>query len=70
MFWFDDWEDIWEDILEGYGIDPDWAFEEDERRKRVEMGTTSAHEVQRPIQSANDILQVQHRRPFKADPEA
>ncbi|KAI1874007.1 uncharacterized protein JN550_002586 [Neoarthrinium moseri] len=70
MFRFDDWGDIWEEFLESLGINVEWAFEEDERRKRVKMGTTSAHEVQRPIQSAQDILQVQHRRPFKADPEA
>ncbi|KAK9774005.1 hypothetical protein SCAR479_09345 [Seiridium cardinale] len=67
MFLFNDWKDIWENILSDHGIDPDWALGENEKRKRIAMGQTSAHDIQTPLQTASDVLQVQHRRAFKAD---
>ncbi|KAK9420147.1 hypothetical protein SUNI508_06675 [Seiridium unicorne] len=66
MFLFNDWKDIWENILSDHGIDPDWALGENEKRKRIAMGQTSAHDIQTPLQTASDVLQVQHRRAFKA----
>lgn len=44
-FWDYDWEGIWDQILEEHGFDPEWVIDEDERRKRVVTGETSAHEV-------------------------
>lgn len=44
-FWDYDWEGIWDQILEEHGFDPEWVMDEDERRKRVVTGETSAHEV-------------------------
>ncbi|KAK6068481.1 hypothetical protein SCUP234_11151 [Seiridium cupressi] len=67
MFLFNDWKDIWENILSDHGIDPDWALGEKEKRKGIAMGQTSAHDIQTPLQTASDVLQVQHRRAFKAD---
>jgi hypothetical protein len=66
QFWYYDWEDVWEQILEEHGIDPEWAFEEDKRRKRVVLGDSSAHEVRVGVDAA-EILQVQRRRVFEAD---
>jgi hypothetical protein len=66
--WFNfyDYEDIWEQILEEQGIDPDWAWDEKERRKRVMTGATSARDIDTPVQNASDILQVKRRQPFEA----
>lgn len=44
-FWDGGWEGIWDQILEEHGFDPEWVIDEDERRKRVVTGETSAHEV-------------------------
>jgi hypothetical protein len=65
-FYISGWEHIWKQILEEHGIGPDWAFEEDERRKRVVVGDTSAHEVSVGFDTF-EILQVQRRRAFEAD---
>ncbi|KAH6652789.1 hypothetical protein BKA67DRAFT_677958 [Truncatella angustata] len=64
IFWYTDWEDVWEGILEDHGIDPSWACEENERRKRVVLGQTSAHDVASPTQSAADIVQVKRRQTY------
>lgn len=61
------WADIWVKILEEHGIDPNWALHEDERRKRVILGETSAHDIDKPVQNVTDILQVKRRRTFEAN---
>ncbi|KAI1768090.1 hypothetical protein GGR53DRAFT_518105 [Hypoxylon sp. FL1150] len=45
LFYDTPWEHIWWEILEEHGFDVDWVYNEDERRKRVVTGDTSAHEV-------------------------
>ncbi|KAI0134266.1 hypothetical protein BJ170DRAFT_679169 [Xylariales sp. AK1849] len=62
-FVYYDWVDIWEEILEELGIDPDWASKENERRKRVVLAETSAHEVSVGVDTS-DILQVQRRKVY------
>ncbi|KAI1771882.1 hypothetical protein F4818DRAFT_193428 [Hypoxylon cercidicola] len=44
-FYHTPWQHIWEEILEEHGFDVRWVYDEDERRKRVITGETSAHEV-------------------------
>ncbi|KAI1084220.1 hypothetical protein F5B20DRAFT_524057 [Whalleya microplaca] len=39
------WEEEWKCLVEGQLIDWEWAVAENERRKRVVLGKTSAHEV-------------------------
>ncbi|KAI0009583.1 hypothetical protein F4779DRAFT_581650 [Xylariaceae sp. FL0662B] len=39
------WVDIWSHLMSVNDIDWRWAWREDERRKRVTLGKTSAHEI-------------------------
>ncbi|KAI0135258.1 hypothetical protein F4814DRAFT_15683 [Daldinia grandis] len=54
-------EDIWDDILEDCGFDVDWVYEENERRKRVVLGESSAHDIS-VGPGTSRILDVRHRR--------
>ncbi|KAI2632435.1 hypothetical protein GGR54DRAFT_583445 [Hypoxylon sp. NC1633] len=61
MFRDEHHKEIWDEILESSGLDPDWVREEDERRKRVVTGGTTAHEVSVGTDAAQ-VLDVQRRR--------
>ncbi|KAI0910692.1 hypothetical protein F4823DRAFT_360034 [Ustulina deusta] len=61
-------EELWHQILEDNGIDPGWARGEDERRKRVATGDTSAHEVSIGI-DVSKITEVTKRKAFVSGEE-
>jgi hypothetical protein len=54
-----------DDILVEHGIDPEWALAENERRKRVVTGDTSAHEVNIGV-DVSKIQEVTKRRAFRS----
>ncbi|KAI1381484.1 hypothetical protein F4677DRAFT_452350 [Hypoxylon crocopeplum] len=57
-------EDVWVDILEGNGFDSHWViYEEDQRRKRVVTGETSAHEITLGV-DMTEALEVKRRRGY------
>ncbi|KAI1425840.1 hypothetical protein F5Y12DRAFT_322043 [Xylaria sp. FL1777] len=62
-FEFVGYRSLWDQILEEHGIDPDWAWHESERRKRVVTGDTSAHEVSIGV-DVSQITNVTKRKAF------
>ena len=62
-------EEIWDEILEEHGFDPNWALEENKRRKNVACGKATGHdaETQTP---ASQALEVKRRRAYAADDDA
>ncbi|KAI0977070.1 hypothetical protein F4678DRAFT_411674 [Xylaria arbuscula] len=62
------YEELWRQILAENGIDPDWAREENERRKRVVIGETSAHEVSVGV-DVSKITEVTRRKAFTSGEE-
>ncbi|RYP50297.1 hypothetical protein DL768_004150 [Monosporascus sp. mg162] len=62
-FHFYEQKDIWVQIMEENGFDPDWVREENERRKRVVTGETSAHDVKFGVDSA-EVQQMKRRRAY------
>ncbi|RYP63429.1 hypothetical protein DL771_009282 [Monosporascus sp. 5C6A] len=65
-FWGYYLEGVWDEILEEHGFDPSWVREEDERRKRVVTGETSAHEVKVGVDTA-EVQQVKRRRVYERE---
>ncbi|XXH00484.1 hypothetical protein Hte_006830 [Hypoxylon texense] len=63
MFRNGSWEHIWAEILEEHGFNADWVYKENERRKRVGAGDTSAHEVSVRI-DASAVRDVRRRRGY------
>ncbi|RYP74092.1 hypothetical protein DL769_004109 [Monosporascus sp. CRB-8-3] len=66
MFRYFGWKDLWDEILEEHGFDPDWVWEENERRKRVVLGETSAHEVKVGVDTT-EVQQVKRRRAYECE---
>ncbi|KAI1305729.1 hypothetical protein F5Y03DRAFT_355670 [Xylaria venustula] len=62
------YEELWRQILAENGIDSDWAREEDERRRRVVTGETSAHEVSVGV-DVSQITKVTKRKAFTSGEE-
>ncbi|RYP34314.1 hypothetical protein DL767_004308 [Monosporascus sp. MG133] len=59
-------KDVWDQILEEHGFDPAWAREENERRKRMVTGETSAHEVKVRVDTA-EVQQMKRRRAYERE---
>ncbi|KAI1352142.1 hypothetical protein F5Y01DRAFT_100486 [Xylaria sp. FL0043] len=57
------YEGLWNQLLEEHGIDPGWARNENERRKRMGTGDTSALDVSIKV-DASKIMEVTKRKPF------
>ncbi|OTA91945.1 hypothetical protein M434DRAFT_32217 [Hypoxylon sp. CO27-5] len=63
-WYISNWQYIWEEILKEHGFDVDWVYKEDERRKRVVTGETSAHEVSVGVDGSN-IRDARRRRGYE-----
>ncbi|KAI8627640.1 hypothetical protein F5Y19DRAFT_440645 [Xylariaceae sp. FL1651] len=59
---------VWEGILEEHNIDPAWALEENERRRRAVAGNTSAHEIS-VVVDVSTIQEVTRRKAYKSTEE-
>ncbi|KAI0380861.1 hypothetical protein F5Y04DRAFT_281536 [Hypomontagnella monticulosa] len=58
------WQRIWEEILEEHGFDVEWVYEEDDRRKFVVTGETSAPEVDIEV-DASEAVEMKRRRGYR-----
>ncbi|KAI1391382.1 uncharacterized protein F4822DRAFT_184294 [Hypoxylon trugodes] len=62
-FYFSNWRSIWEGILEDHGFDLDWVYEEDDRRKRMSTGESSAHQIGTEVDAFRGI-EIRQRRGY------
>ncbi|KAI0805758.1 hypothetical protein GGR55DRAFT_697569 [Xylaria sp. FL0064] len=60
------YEELWNQLLEEQGTDPGWAWNENERRKRMATGDTSALDVSIKV-NASKIMEVTRRKPFVSE---
>ncbi|KAI0881092.1 uncharacterized protein GGS22DRAFT_181907 [Annulohypoxylon maeteangense] len=63
-FYHSRWRSIWEGILEDHGFDVGWVYREDDRRRRVGVGETTAHEVD-VVVDTSQALEVKRRRGYE-----